>query len=150
MEGICTAGALEEDEVVWQVRTRTHSHVMEGICTAGALEEDEVVWQVRTRTRTLHTQTHRSIAALHTYVPHRESPVKVYRKSWSPQSRYRSAKGTFRCMVCVRRFSRSTRRWYTVRFEEGEEHAAAEKEEPRTSAEAQSRHPQHAEKKKGA
>ena len=78
-----------------------HTKVMEGICTAGALEEGEVVWQVRTRTRILHTQTHRSIAALHTYVPHRESPVNVYRKSWSPQSRYRSAIGAFRCMVCA-------------------------------------------------
>ena len=29
-------------------------------------------------------------------------------------------------------------------FEEGEEHAATEKEEPRTSEEAHSRHPQHA------
>ena len=38
---------------------------MEGICTAGTLEEGEVVWQVRTRTRNLHTQTHRSTAALH-------------------------------------------------------------------------------------
>ena len=40
-------------------------------------------------------------------------------------------------------FRRSARRWYAVRFEEGEEHAAAEKEEPRTSEEAHSRHPQH-------
>ena len=79
------------------------------------------------------------------YVPHRESPVNVCRKNWSPQSsRYRFAVGTFRCMVCVQRFRRSTRRWYAVRFEEGEEHAAAEKEEPRTSKEAHSRHPQHA------
>ena len=79
------------------------------------------------------------------YVPHRESRLSVYRKSWSPQSsRYRPAEGTFRCMVCVRRFRRSTRRWYAVRFEEGEEHAAAEEEEPRTSEEAHSRHPQHA------
>ena len=38
---------------------------MEGICTAGALEEGEVVWQVRTRKRILHTQTHMSTAALH-------------------------------------------------------------------------------------
>ena len=43
----------------------------------------------------------------------------------------------------VQRFRRSTRRWYAVRFEEGEEHAAAEKEEPRTNEEAHSRHPQH-------
>ena len=43
----------------------------------------------------------------------------------------------------VQRFRRSTRRWYAVRFEEGEENAAAEeKEEPRTSEEAHSRHPQ--------
>ena len=69
----------------------------------------------------------------------------VYRKSWSPQSsRYRPAVGTFRCMVCVQGFRHSTRRWYAVRFEEGKEHAAAEKEEPRTSEEAHSRHPQHA------
>ena len=119
---------------------------MEGISTtAGTLEEGEVVWQVRTRTRILHTRTHRSTAALPMYVPHRESPVNLYRKSLSPQSsRYRSAVGTFRCMVCVQRFCRSTRRWYAVRFEEGEEHAAAGKEEPRTSEEAHSRHPQHA------
>ena len=51
--------------LVWQVRTRTNSHVMEGICTAGALEEGEVVWQVRTRKRILHTQTHMTTAALH-------------------------------------------------------------------------------------
>ena len=44
--------------------------------------------------------------------------------------------------VCVQRFCRSTRRWYVVRFEEGEEHAATGKEEPRTSEEAHSRHPQ--------
>ena len=55
-----------------------HTHVMEGICTAGTLEEGEVVWQVRTRTRILHTQTHRSTAALHMYAPHRESHVNVY------------------------------------------------------------------------
>ena len=91
-----------------------------------------------------HTQTQMSTAALPMYVPHRESPVNVYRESWSPQSRYRSAVGTFRCMVCVQRFCRSTRRWYAVRFEEGEEHAAAGKKEPRTSKEAHSRHPQHA------
>ena len=43
-----------------------HTQVMEGICTAGTLEEGEVVWQVRTRARILHTQTHRSTtAALH-------------------------------------------------------------------------------------
>ena len=42
-----------------------HTYVMEEICTAGTLEEDEVVWQVRTRTRILHTQKHRSTAALH-------------------------------------------------------------------------------------
>ena len=46
--------------------------------------------------------------------------------------------------VCVQTFHRSPRRWYAVRFEEGEEHAAAEKEEPRTSEEAHSRHPHHA------
>ena len=93
----------------------------------------------------IHKQTHSSTPALHMYVPHGESPVNVYRKSWSPQSsRYRSAVGTFRCMVCVRRFRRSTRRWYGVRFKEGEEHSAAEKEEPRTSEEAHSRHLQHA------
>ena len=128
-----------------QCRVHTSSHVMEGICTAGALEEGEVVWQVRTRTRIPHTQTRRSTAALHMYLPHRESPVNVYRKSWSPQSSiYRSAVGTFRCMVCVQTFRRSTRRWYAVRFGEGEEHADDEKEEPRTSEEAHSRHPQHA------
>ena len=44
----------------------------------------------------------------------------------------------------AQRFRRSTRRWYAVRFEEGEEHADAEKEEPSTSEEAHSRHPQHA------
>ena len=44
----------------------------------------------------------------------------------------------------MQRFRRSTRRWYAVRFEEDEEHAAAGKEEPRTSEEAHSRHPQHA------
>ena len=44
-----------------------HPHVMEGICTAEALEEGEVVYQVRTRTRILHTLTHRSTAALHMY-----------------------------------------------------------------------------------
>ena len=44
----------------------------------------------------------------------------------------------------VQRFRRSTRRWYAVRFEEGEKHAAAEKEEPRTSEEAHGRHLQHA------
>ena len=44
----------------------------------------------------------------------------------------------------VQRLRRSTSRWYAVRFEEGEEHAAAENEEPRTSKEAHSRHPQHA------
>ena len=38
---------------------------MEGICTAGTLEEGEVVWQFRTRTRILLTLTHRSTAALH-------------------------------------------------------------------------------------
>ena len=71
--------------------------------------------------------------------------MNAYRKSWSPpSSRYRSAVGTFRCMVCVQTFRRSTRRWYAVRFEEGEEHAAAEKEEPRTSGEAHSRYAQHA------
>ena len=42
-----------------------HTRVIEGICTAGTLEKDEVVWQVRTRTRILHTQTHMSTAALH-------------------------------------------------------------------------------------
>ena len=42
-----------------------HTHVMEGICTAGTLEEGEVVYQVRTLTRILHTLTHRSTAALH-------------------------------------------------------------------------------------
>ena len=47
-------------------------------------------------------------------------------------------------MVCVRRFRRSTRRWYAVRFEKGKEHAAAEKKEPRRSKEAHGRHPQHA------
>ena len=47
-------------------------------------------------------------------------------------------------MVCVQTFRRSTRRWYAVRFEEGEEHAAAEKKDPRTGEEAHSRHPQHA------
>ena len=36
-------------------------------------------------------------------------------------------------MVWVQTFRRSTRRWYAVRFEEGEELAAAEKEEPKTS-----------------
>ena len=65
------AGGLEDMEVVWQVRTRTHSQVMKRICYAGAQEEGEVVWQVRARTRILHTQTHRSTVALHTYVPHR-------------------------------------------------------------------------------
>ena len=45
--------------------THLHTQVMEGICTAGTLEEGEVVWQVRTRTRILHTPTHRSTAALH-------------------------------------------------------------------------------------
>ena len=81
--------------------TPVHSHVMEGICTAGALEEGGIVWQVRTRTRIPHTQTHRSTAGLNMYVLHRESLVNVYWKSWSPQSsRYRSAVGTFRCMVC--------------------------------------------------
>ena len=60
---------MEEGEVVWQVRRRTHSHVMEGISTtAGALEEGEVVWQVRTRTGILHTQTHRRPAALPMYL----------------------------------------------------------------------------------
>ena len=44
-----------------------HTQAMEGICTAGMLEEGEVVRQVRTRTRMLHTQTHRSIDALHVY-----------------------------------------------------------------------------------
>ena len=40
--------------------------MMEGICTAGTLEEGEVVYQIRTRARILHTQTHRSTtAALH-------------------------------------------------------------------------------------
>ena len=58
-------------------------------------------WQVRTRTRIIHMQTHRSTAALHMYVLHRESPVNVYWNSWSPKSsRYRSGVGTFRCMVC--------------------------------------------------
>ena len=38
---------------------------MEGICTAGTLEEGEVVWQVRTRTRILHTQTHEYCCATH-------------------------------------------------------------------------------------
>ena len=38
---------------------------MEGISTAGTLEEGEVVWQVGTRTRIPHTRTHRSTAALH-------------------------------------------------------------------------------------
>ena len=94
---------------------------MKWICYVGTLEEGEVVWQVRTRTRILHTQTHRSTAALHMYVVH-----------------------TQRALHGVQRFRRSTRRWYAVRFEEGEEHAAAEKEEPRTSEEAHSRHPQHA------
>ena len=42
-----------------------HTQVMKGICTAGTPEEGEVLWQVRTRTRILHTQTHRSTAALH-------------------------------------------------------------------------------------
>ena len=50
-----------------------HTQVMEGICTAGTLEEGEVVWQVRTRTRVLHTQTHRSTAALHMHVVHTAS-----------------------------------------------------------------------------
>ena len=39
----------------------------------------------------------------------------------------------------VQRFRRSTRRWYAVRSEEGEEHAAAKKEAPRTSEEAELR-----------
>ena len=93
-----------------------------------------------------HANTREYCCATHIVnVPHRESLVNVYRKSWSPQSsRYRSSVGTFRCMVCVRRFCRSTGRWYAVRFKEGEEHAAAEKEEPRTSEEAHSKHPQHA------
>ena len=43
---------------------------MEGMCTAGTLEEVEVIWQVRTRTRILHTQTHRITAALHMNVLH--------------------------------------------------------------------------------
>ena len=43
----------------------------------------------------------------------------------------------------VQIFRHSTRRWYAGRFEEGEEHVAAEKEEPRTSEEAHSRHAQH-------
>ena len=92
-----------------------------------------------------HANTQEYCCATHVYVLHRESTVNVYRRSWSPQSsRYRSAVGTSRCMVCVRTFRRSTRRWYAVRFEEGEEHAAAEKKEPRTPEEAQTRHPQHA------
>ena len=42
-----------------------HTPVMEGISTAGTLEEGEVVWQVQTRRRILHTQTHISTAAIH-------------------------------------------------------------------------------------
>ena len=43
-----------------------HTQVMEGICTAGTLEEGEVAWQIRTRARILHTQTQKSTtAALH-------------------------------------------------------------------------------------
>ena len=80
------------------------------------------------------------------YIPHRESPANCW-NSWSPQSsRYRSAVGTFRFMVCVQTVRHSTRRWYAVRFEEGEEHAAAVKEESRTSEEAHSGHPEHATK----
>ena len=94
---------------------------MEGICIAGTLEEAELVCQVRTRTRILHTQTHRSTAAIHMYVVH-----------------------TQRALHGVQRFRRSRRRWYAVRFEEGEEHAAEEKEESTTSEQAHSRHPQHA------
>ena len=97
-----------------------HTQVMEGICATGTLEEGDVVWQVRTRTRILHTQTHRSTAVLHMYVLR-----------------------TQRALHGVLRFRRSTRRWYAVKFEESEEHAAAEKE-PGTSEEAHSRHPQHA------
>ena len=115
---------------------------MEGICTTGTLEEGEVVWQVRTRTRILHTQTHKSIAALHMYVLHREPRACVLEELVSP------VKIPLCCrdvpLHGVQRFRRSTRRWYAVKFEEGEEHAAAEKEEPRTSEEAHSRHPQHA------
>ena len=88
-----------------------------------------------------HANTQEYCCATHVCTTQRE-PCEC---SWSPQSsRYRSAVWTFRCMVCVQRVRRSTRRWYAVRFEEGEEHAAAEKEEPRTSEEAHSRHAQHA------
>ena len=121
-----------------------HTRVMEGVCTAGTLEEGEVVWQVRTRTRILHTQTRRSTAELHMYVLHRQrEPCEyVLEELVSP---------VVKIPLCcrdvplhgVQRFRRSTRRWYAVRFEKGEEHAAAEKEEPRTNEEAHSRHPQH-------
>ena len=47
-----------------------HTQVMEGVCTAGTLEEGEVVYQVGTRTRILHMQTRRSTAALHMYLLH--------------------------------------------------------------------------------
>ena len=63
---------LSAQRISSAVYTPAFTCVMEGICTAGALEESEVVRQVQTRTRILHTQTHRSTAALHMYVPCRE------------------------------------------------------------------------------
>ena len=40
-----------------------HTHVMEGICTAGTLEEGEVAWQRFEHVRAWYTQTHRSTTA---------------------------------------------------------------------------------------
>ena len=54
-----------------------HTQVMEGICTAGTLEEGEVVWQVETRMRILRTKTHRQeyCCATHVCSTHSESCV---------------------------------------------------------------------------
>ena len=90
-----------------------------------------------------HANTQEYGCATHVCTTHREPCECVLEELVSPV-----LKIPLRCREVplhgAQRFRRSTRRWYAVRFEEGEEHAAAEKEQgPRTSEEAHSRHLQH-------
>ena len=54
-----------------------HTQVMEGIRTAGTLEEGEVVWQIRTRARILHTRKHIGVLLLR-YTCHSLNMYVVY------------------------------------------------------------------------
>ena len=125
--------------------THLHSHVIEGICTAGSLEEGEVEYGSSEHVRVSHTQanTQEYCCATHVCTTHREPCECVLEELVSPV-----VKIPLCCrdvpLHGVLRFRRSTRRWYAVRCEEGKKHAAAEKKEPRTSKEVHGRHPQHA------